>query len=100
MDPRCASVRASAQQAVPNVNQVDVKIGPSGGNGVFQARVAIDKRLDGDPWNVISSVLGGRSQAKYCMVVDDDIDLDEEAEVDWAWKLAFSHSATSTPSQR
>ncbi|TYT62643.1 UbiD family decarboxylase [Natrialba swarupiae] len=84
--PRCASVRASAQQAVPNVNQVDVKIGPSGGNGVFQARVAIDKRLDGDPWNVISSVLGGRSQAKYCMVVDDDIDLDEEAEVDWAWE--------------
>lgn len=84
--PRCASVRASAQQAVPNVSQVDVKIGESGGNGVFQARVAIDKRLEGDPWNVITSVLGGRSQAKYCMVVDDDIDLDREAEVDWAWE--------------
>jgi UbiD family decarboxylase len=84
--PRCASVRASAESAIPGVDQVDVKIGPAGGNGVFQARVAIDKRLDGEPWNVVSSVLGGRSQAKYCMVVDDDIDLDEEAEVDWAWE--------------
>ncbi|WP_436933790.1 UbiD family decarboxylase [Halovenus marina] len=84
--PRCASVRASATQAVPNVNQVDVKIGEAGGNGVFQARVSIDKRLDGDPWNVIASVLGGRSQAKYCMVVDEDIDLDTEAQVDWAWE--------------
>jgi UbiD family decarboxylase len=84
--PRCASVRASATQAVPNVNQVDVKIGEAGGNGVFQARVSIDKRLDGDPWNVIASVLGGRSQAKYCMVVDEDIDLDNEAQVDWAWE--------------
>lgn len=82
--PRSARVRRDAERAVPGVHQAMVKCGETGGNGVYEAFVAIDKRLDGDPWNVICSVLGGRSQAKYCTVVDDDVDLTDERQVNWA----------------
>lgn len=82
--PRSATVAQDAARAVPSVAQATVKCGPTGGNGMYEAFVAIDKRLDGDPWNVVCSVLGGRSQAKYCTVVDDDIDLYDEAQVNWA----------------
>lgn len=82
--PRSATVRQDAERAVPTVDQAVVKSGQSGGNGMYEAFVSIDKRLEGDPRNVISSVLGGRSQAKYCVVVDSDINLYDEVQVNWA----------------
>lgn len=82
--PRSATVAQDAERAVPAVDQAVVKCGPTGGNGMYEAFVSIDKRLEGDPWNVVCSVLGGRSQAKYCTVVDADIDLYEDAQVNWA----------------
>lgn len=82
--PRSATVKRDAERAVPRVEQALVKCGRTGGNGMYEAFVAIDKRLEGEPWNVISSVLGGRCQAKYCTVVDTDIDLYSEPEVNWA----------------
>lgn len=82
--PRSATVKQDAERAVPAVDQVSVRCNESGGNGMYEAFVAIDKRLEGDPRNVITSVLGGRSQAKYCTVVDEDIDLTEERDINWA----------------
>lgn len=82
--PRSATIKQDAERAVPGVKQAMVKCGTSGGNGMYEAFVAIDKRLEGEAWNVISSVLGGRSQAKYCTVVDDDIDLYDEKQINWA----------------
>lgn len=82
--PRSSTVRQDAERAVPAVDQAVVKCGENGGNGMYEAFVSIDKRLDGDPVNVIASVLGGRSQAKYCTVVDSDIDLYDETQVNWA----------------
>lgn len=83
--PRSGAVKQDAERAVPEVDQALTKIETHGGNGIFEAIVSIDKRLQGDPWNVVSSVLGGRSQAKYCMVVDDDIDIYDSQQVSWAF---------------
>lgn len=82
--PRSATVETDAERAVPTVDQATVRCDENGGNGMYEAFVSIDKRLDGDPWNVVCSVLGGRSQAKYCVVVDDDIDLYDPRQVNWA----------------
>ncbi len=83
--PRSATVRQDAERAVPSVKQAIVKCDPySGGNGMYEAFVSIDKRLEGDPRNVIAAVLGGRCQAKYCVVVDSDIDLYDERQINWA----------------
>lgn len=82
--PRSATVETDAERAVPSVDQATVRCDPNGGNGMYEAYVSIDKRLDGDPWNVVCSVLGGRSQAKYCLVVDEDIDLYERRQINWA----------------
>ena len=83
--PRSATVRQDAERAVPSVKQALVKCDPySGGNGMYEAFVSIDKRLEGDPKNVIAAVLGGRCQAKYCVVVDTDIDLYDERQINWA----------------
>jgi UbiD family decarboxylase len=82
--PRSATVETDAERAVPAVDQAVVRCDENGGNGMYEAFVSIDKRLDGDPLNVINSVLGGRSQAKYCMVVDEDIDLYDPRQINWA----------------
>ncbi len=82
--PRSATIEDDAERAVPAVDQTIVKCSETGGNGMYNAFVSIDKRLDGDPLNVITSVLGGRSQAKYCTVVDKDIDLYDEKQIQWA----------------
>jgi 2,5-furandicarboxylate decarboxylase 1 len=82
--PRSSTVKQDAERAVPEVDQATVKCGEYGGNGVYEAFVSIDKRLDGEAWNVINSVLSGRSQAKYCTVVDTDIDLYDEKQINWA----------------
>lgn len=82
--PRSARAKQDAERSVPHVEQATVKCGRSGGNGVYEVFVSIDKRLDGDPMNVICSVLGGRSQAKFCTVVDADVDLYDERQVNWA----------------
>jgi UbiD family decarboxylase len=83
--PRSGAVKQDAERAVPSVDQAMTKIDTHGGNGIFEATVSIDKRLQGDPWNVAASVLGGRSQAKVCMVVDDEIDIYDPQQVSWAF---------------
>jgi UbiD family decarboxylase len=79
-----ATVMEDAQRAVPAVDQATVRCDPGGGNGRYEAFVSIDKRLDGEAWNVIQSVLGGRTGAKFCTVVDSDIDVYDERQRNWA----------------
>lgn len=79
-----STVRQDAERAVPAIDQATVKCGTSGGNGRYEAIVSVDKRLDGEPWNIIASVLGGRTGAKYCTVVDADVDIYDDTEVNWA----------------
>ncbi len=80
-----ATVKQDAERAVPEVDQATVKCGTAGGNGRYEAFVSIDKRVDGEPWNVIASVLGGRTGAKYCTVVDSDVNVYDETQLNWAY---------------
>ncbi len=73
--------RRLAKQACPEVRDVHA-IGP-----YYMIIVSIKKRLEGEARNVILSVLGptaGAPQAKWAIVVDDDIDVRNWDEVLWA----------------
>jgi len=70
-----------AKQACPEVRDVHA-IGP-----YYVIIISIKKRLEGEARNVILSVLGptaGAPQAKWVIVVDDDIDVRNWDEVLWA----------------
>jgi 2,5-furandicarboxylate decarboxylase 1 len=54
------------------------------GNYVYDTVVKLRKRQQSEPWNVISAVLAGNAQAKYCVVVDEDVDIFDDREVGWA----------------
>jgi 2,5-furandicarboxylate decarboxylase 1 len=77
----CESIKRMAQQACPEVADVHA-IGP-----YYIAVVAIRKRLAYEARNVILSVLGptaGAPQAKYCIVVDPDVNVRDLNQVLWA----------------
>jgi UbiD family decarboxylase len=77
----CESIKRMAQQACPEVVDVHA-IGP-----YYFAIVSIKKRLAYEARNVILSVLGptaGAPQAKYCIVVDPDVNVRDLNQVLWA----------------
>jgi UbiD family decarboxylase len=77
----CESIKRLAQQACPEVVDVHA-IGP-----YYIAVVSIRKRLAYEARNVILSVLGptaGAPQAKYCIVVDPDVNVRDIDQVLWA----------------
>jgi UbiD family decarboxylase len=77
----CESIKRMAQLACPEVVDVHA-IGP-----YYIAVVAIRKRLAYEARNVILSVLGptaGAPQAKYCIVVDPDVNVRDLNQVLWA----------------
>ena len=77
----CESIKRMAQLACPEVVDVHA-IGP-----YYIAVVAIRKRLAYEARNVILSVLGptaGAPQAKYCIVVDPDVNVRDLDQVLWA----------------
>lgn len=77
----CESIKRMAQLACPEVLDVHA-IGP-----YYIAVVAIRKRLAYEARNVILSVLGptaGAPQAKYCIVVDPDVNVRDLNQVLWA----------------
>jgi UbiD family decarboxylase len=77
----CESIKRMAQLACPEVVDVHA-IGP-----YYLAIVSIKKRLAHEARNVILSVLGptaGAPQAKYCIVVDPDVNVRNLNQVLWA----------------
>jgi UbiD family decarboxylase len=77
----CESIKRMAQLACPEVVDVHA-IGP-----YYIAVVAIRKRLAYEARNVVLSVLGptaGAPQAKYCIVVDADVNVRDLNQVLWA----------------
>ena len=73
------AIHRVAKQACPEITAVNVT-----GNSYYTALLSIKKRHEGEPWNVISAVLGGIYQTKYCYVFDDDINVFEPSDVQWA----------------
>jgi UbiD family decarboxylase len=77
----CESIKRMAQLACPEIVDVHA-IGP-----YYLAIVSIKKRLAYEARNVILSVLGptaGAPQAKYCIVVDPDVNVRDLNQVLWA----------------
>ncbi len=79
--PRTAVVLQDASRAHPEVKAATWQV--DSGN-VYQVVVAIKKRMDGEPYNVISTVLGGAALVKSCVVVDEDVDIFDPVQVQWA----------------
>lgn len=75
-----AVVWADAIRVAPEVRAVDIR-----GNYVYEAVVQMRKRHQTEPWNVMSAILSGASHAKYCMVVDEDVDIFNDRDIDWAF---------------
>jgi len=73
-----------ASIACPEVKAVNLT-----GNGYYTALVSIKKRMEGEPYNVMAAVLGSIYQTKYCYVFDDDIDVFNPDDCEWAFQTRF-----------
>lgn len=78
---REAEITNALARAIPNVTAVHV---PLSGTSSFIAYVAIRQSRPGEAKHVIPIVLGVDHYLKLVVVVDDDIDVFDEAEVLWA----------------
>jgi UbiD family decarboxylase len=57
--------------------------------GMFNVRVAIRQRYPGEARNAISAVFGSVADIKHVFVVDDDIDVFDDGQIDWALATRF-----------
>ena len=62
---------------------------PPSGAEVQHLRVAIRQEKPGQGKNVIGAVIGGVHSVKHVFVVDDDIDVFDDAQMDWAMATRF-----------
>jgi 2,5-furandicarboxylate decarboxylase 1 len=56
---------------------------PSSG-GMYNVRVSMRQRVPGEARNAIAAVFGSMAEAKHVFVFDDDIDVFNDEQVDWA----------------
>ncbi|MHA1733918.1 MAG: UbiD family decarboxylase [Promethearchaeota archaeon] len=63
-----------------------------GGCSWLHGVVRIVKKDDGDPRRAIEAAFRGHASMKHVFVVDDDVDLDDPAEVEWAMATRFQGS--------
>jgi 2,5-furandicarboxylate decarboxylase 1 len=77
---RSAGLWKDAQRAHPEVKAINWNV--ESGN-MYEVIVSIRKRMETEPWNVIASVLSGPALVKYCMVVDDDVDIFDQRQLGW-----------------
>jgi 2,5-furandicarboxylate decarboxylase 1 len=57
--------------------------------GCFHARVALKQRAPGDARNAIAAVLGSFMNVKHVFVVDEDIDIFDDGQMEWALASRF-----------
>jgi UbiD family decarboxylase len=79
--PRVVAIRDDARRVHPEVVAANWSVEDG---EIYRAVVAIRKRVQTEPWNVISHVLGGNALVKTCVVVDEDIDVFDARQVAWA----------------
>lgn len=83
--PREPTIYNSVNQVV---RCIDVNINP-GGASWLHAIVKIDKRSPGDGQRAIQAAFNGHSSCKHVFVVDEDIDIYDPLEVEWAMATRF-----------
>lgn len=84
--PREASLLAYLQRSFPNVLDVHLSIG---GVGRYHLFIKLKKGQEGEPKNVILCALGAHYDIKHVVVVDDDVDVHDTLQVEWAIATRF-----------
>ena len=84
--PREATLLQHLQRSFPSV--LDVRL-PRGGTCRYHLVVKIRKVSDGEPKNIIMGAFGGHYDIKRVVVVDEDVNIDDSDEVEWAIATRF-----------
>ena len=84
--PREAAIYDAVSKVVPEV--VAVRLTRGGGTWLH-AVVSIKKSHDGDPKNAIMAAFAAHPSLKHVVVVDDDINVDDPVDVEWAIATRF-----------
>lgn len=84
--PREATLLAHLQRSFPNVRDVHLSLG---GVCRYHLYVQIAKRQDGEAKNIMMGAFGGHYDVKQVIVVDEDVDIHNPAEVEWAVATRF-----------
>ncbi|MEQ9714803.1 MAG: UbiD family decarboxylase [Candidatus Asgardarchaeum sp.] len=87
--PREVKIWSFVKQVVPEVKEVSLT---SGGCGWLHAVISIKKHTEGDPKNAIIAAFAAHPSLKHCVVVDDDIDVHNPSDVEWAIATRFQAS--------
>ncbi|MEE2720656.1 MAG: UbiD family decarboxylase [Pseudomonadota bacterium] len=70
---------------------VGVNITTSSG-GSFNVRIALRQRVPGEARNAIAATMGSLANSKHVFVVDPDVDIFDDAQMDWALATRFQAS--------
>jgi 2,5-furandicarboxylate decarboxylase 1 len=84
--PREASLLAHLRRSFPNVRDVHLSLG---GACRYHLYVQIAKRREGEGKNIMLGAFAGHYDLKQVIVVDDDVDIRDPAEVEWAVATRF-----------
>jgi 2,5-furandicarboxylate decarboxylase 1 len=84
--PREATMLAHLQRSFPGVLDVHLSIG---GVGRYHLFVKFRKLREGEPKNVILGAFGAHYDIKQVIVVDDDVDVHDPQQVEWAVATRF-----------
>ncbi|HEY5127657.1 MAG TPA: UbiD family decarboxylase [Bradyrhizobium sp.] len=84
--PREATLLAHLRRNFPNVRDVHLA---RGGVCRYHLYVQIAKRQEGEAKNVMMGAFGGHYDVKHVIVVDEDVDIHNPTEVEWAVATRF-----------
>lgn len=84
--PREATLLSHLQRSFPNVLDVHLSIG---GVGRYHLFVKLKKSHEGQPKNVICAAFGAHYDIKQVIVVDDDVEVHDPQQVEWAVATRF-----------
>ena len=84
--PREATLLAHLQRSFPNVRDVHLS---QGGVCRYHLYVQIHKRQEGEAKNIMLGAFAGHYDVKHVIVVDEDVDIHNADEVEWAVATRF-----------
>lgn len=84
--PREASLLAHLQRSFPEVSDVHLSIG---GVGRYHLFVRFRKQREGEAKNLILCAFGSHYDIKQVVVVDEDVDINDPQQVEWAIATRF-----------
>lgn len=84
--PREATLLAHLQRSFPGVRDVHLSVG---GTCRYHLYVKLHKQREGEPKNVIMGAFAGHYDVKHVVVVDEDVDVHDPKQVEWAIATRF-----------